>query len=88
MRVRAKLSFRARVVLKVIKKRFENHKNSYRLDEVEPVRVYQETIDFLRYLCDCELLNFYDTELLKDCAEDEKCALSYLKELALINKKG
>lgn len=86
--VRIKLSFRARVVLRVIKRRFENHKNSYRLDEVEPVRVYQETIHFINYLYDCGLLNFDDMELLKDCAEDEKCALSYLKELASINKRG
>ena len=88
MRIKIKLSLRARIVLRIIKKRFENHKNSHRLDEVEPVRICQETRDFLRYLYDCELLNFYDMELLKDCAEDEKCALSYLKELALINKKG
>ena len=88
MKVRIKLSFRARAVLKIIKKRFENHKNSYRLDEVEPVRVYQETRAFINYLYDCGLLDFYDMKLLEDCAEDEKCALSYLRELALINKEG
>lgn len=88
MRIRIKLSIRARIVLKIIKKRFENHKNSYRLDDVEPVRIYQETRAFINYLYVCGLLDFYDKELLKDCAEDEKCALSRLKELALINKKG
>lgn len=85
---RVKLSFRARVVLRVIKRRFENHKNSYRIDEVKPVRVYQETISFINYLYDCGLLDFYDMKLLEDCAENEKCALSYLKESATINTKG
>lgn len=83
-----RMSLKARVVSKLIRRRALNHIAAYQACDLDPDRVYRESRDFLSYLYNCNLINFYEEEMLKDVCDQERLHMSYLKEVSSINKKG